>query len=191
LEVLYLADPIDEFLVQAVGEFEKHALKSAALGSLDLEKEASESKESDAVASGEGLAALLAALKAPLEDSVREVRISSRLTNSPACLVGEEHDLSPQLERILRQTQGGDAIPSQKRILEINSKHELVLGLAEKVGEGESATVERYARLLYDYALLAEGTELPDAAGFRRRFGDLLLTSLDAEPAAAASDSEE
>jgi len=191
VEVLYLADPIDEFVVQAIGEFEGHALKSAALGSLDLDGETSESKEGDAAASAAGLDSLLTALRASLEDSVREVRVSSRLTDSPACLVGEEHDLSPQLERILRQTRGEDAIPSQKRILEINPGHELVLRLGELVAEGASATVERYARLLYDYALLAEGSELPDAAGFRRRFGDLLVRSLDAEPAAEASDSEE
>jgi molecular chaperone HtpG len=191
LEVLYLADPIDEFVVQAVSEFEGHAIKSAAMASPDTSEEKEDGEESEAASQDVDLSSLLVALQVPLQDSVREVRVSSRLTDSPACLVGEEHDMSPQLERILRQTRGEGAVPAQKRILEINPGHELVRGLVDRLGDGEKTTVERYATLLYDYALLAEGSELPDAAGFRHRFGDLLVSSLGSEPSAEVSDSEE
>jgi molecular chaperone HtpG len=170
-EVLFLADPIDEFLVQALDSFEEHPLKSAAVGSLDEDAP----EERDGETADSGLGDLFETLRAALQEEVREVRASTRLTESPACLVGGEHDISPQLERILRQTRGDEALPRQKRILEINPGH-------------------GYARSLYDYALLAEGGELPDPADFRRRLGDLMLgalsVELDAAPAPALGEEE-
>jgi molecular chaperone HtpG len=188
--VLFLADPIDEFMVQALGEYEGHALRSAALGSLD---ESAEEDGEEAETSAGDLGRLLEALRTPLQDPVKEVRVSSRLTTSPACLVGGEHDISPQLERILRQTRGDEAVPPQKRILEVNADHELIRALAT-VAEGDVAAVEPYARSLYDYALLAEGGELPSPADFRRRLDEMMLASLTAppgaDPAAAAGEEE-
>jgi len=182
-EVLYFADPIDEFMVQAIGVYDEHPLRSAALGALDSEEGESETsaKEGD----DKDLGSLLEALRAPLQEDVREVRTSSRLTDSPACLVGGEHDLSPQLERILRQARGDDAVPKQTRILEINADHQLIRSLAEMAEDGGSGeTLKRYAHLLYDYALLAEGSDLPDPAAFRQRLDELMLSSLPGQAAA-------
>jgi molecular chaperone HtpG len=186
-EVLFLADPIDEFMVQALGEYEGHPLKSAATGSLD---EAAEDEDSVGEATAVDLGALLEALRAPLQDHVKEVRVSSRLTTSPACLVSGEHDISPQLERILRQTRGDEAVPRQKRILEVNPDHELIRSLARLAAAGGAAgRLESYARSLYDYSLLAEGGELPSPADFRRRLDGMMQASLTAELAAGPIES--
>ena len=180
IEVLYLTDPIDEFVVESIGEFDGHRLRSAAKGALDLDAADGEtaSQEEEREPAGEDMTDLLQALYRPLQDDVKEVRLSKRLTTSPACLVGGEHDLSPQMERLLRHTQGEAAVPRQKRMLEINPQHELVRRLAALQADGESATVERYARLLLDYAVLAEGSEASDPAGFRRRFAELMRSGL-------------
>jgi molecular chaperone HtpG len=127
----------------------------------------------------EALEPLVEALRVPLQDLVKEVRFSKRLTDSPACLVAGEHDMSPQLERLLRRVQGEEAVPRQKRILEINPRHDLIRKLAELASSEESsAELELQARMLLDYALLAEGSELPDPRGFRDRLDDLMLRSV-------------
>ena len=178
-EVLYLTDPIDEFVVGAIGEFEGHRLRSAAKGDFEPEttdeSEAESEEETDAV---DTLKPLLEALYRPLQDDVKEVRVSKRLRTSPACLVGGEHDLSPQMERLLRQTQGEEAVPHLKRVLEINPDNEIVRKLAASVEKGVSEDdLELEARLLLDYARLAEGAEI-DPKGLRLRLGELMLKSL-------------
>ena len=197
IEVLYLTDPIDEFVVDAVGEHDGHRLRSAAKGELDLAPDGEEGAavSEDGEAAQGDVGGLLGELRRVLQDEVREVRVSTRLTTSPSCLVGGEHDLSPQMERLLRQSHGEEAVPRQKRVLELNPRHEVVRRLATLAGApSESGTasspevVERYARLLLDYAVLAEGSEPSDPAGFRRRFAELMAGGLPSPSAAAGSE---
>jgi molecular chaperone HtpG len=192
-EILYLTDPIDEFVVGAIGEYEGHRLRSAALaeaeGGRGPEATAADGeRDGDAaaastVASPEAedgsLEALRQALYRRLQDEVRAVRLSERLTTSAARLVGGESDLSPRLERILRQAQGEAAVPRSKRTLEINPDHEIARRLARRVAAGAPDNeLDLAARLLLDYARLAEGTEIDDPSGLRQRLGELLLKSL-------------
>ncbi|MDX1643522.1 MAG: molecular chaperone HtpG, partial [Thermoanaerobaculia bacterium] len=176
IEVLYLTDPIDEFVVEAVGEYEGHPLRSAAKGVLDLpgEEEPDDTAEEEAA----DLGPLLGLLRRALQDDVREVRESKRLIDSPSCLVGGEGDISPQLERLLRESRGEEAVPKQKRILEVNPRHPLVRRLAALAADASDGDLALEARLLYDYATLADGTEIPDPAGLRRRLAELMLRSL-------------
>ena len=112
-----------------------------------------------------------------LEEHVREVRLSSRLTSSPACLVGSEHDMSPHLERLLRG--GPMEIPRQKRILELNPEHAIVIALNQHHDtDSEDPRIAKTAELLLGYALLGEGSELPDPARFNALLAELMAGSL-------------
>ena len=104
------------------------------------------------------------------------MRLSRRLTASPACLVADEHDLSPQMERMLAAA--GAAAPHAKRVLELNADHEVVQRLRDRVASGELALVDDAAQALYGYALLAEGSPLPDPARFTKALAALLARSL-------------
>jgi molecular chaperone HtpG len=117
------------------------------------------------------------------------VRLSNRLTSSPACLVGAEHDYSPQLERLLMKGKGGGA--KQRRILELNPDHPVVAGLERRLGaaagEAGDATLRRYAELLFGYACLAEGSEVPDPVRFNASLTELLAEGLGGAVSSEAS----
>ena len=167
-EVLFLTDPVDEFLVERLPEFDGKRLRSAGKGELDLDdaadKDAAKAKRRD---QEEQLGNLFGLLGKHLEEDVKRVRLSSRLTTSPACLTVDEHDLSPQMERMLRMA-GPDA-PKQKRILEVNGSHEIVQGLQERFEKDKTdPTIKEYADLLYGYAMLAEGAEMKDPGVFNK-----------------------
>lgn len=177
-EVLYLIDPVDELVVQALPEFEGKKLRSAAKGTVELGSEEEKKQAKEALeAKQEAFKGLLEALVKPLEKWVKEVRLTQRLTQSPACLVGTEFDMSPQLERMLRQIEGGPEVGPQKRILELNPEHALITSLAERSKDGaDDARLADDAYLLYGYALLAEGSELPDPARFSRLLAELMAS---------------
>lgn len=180
VEVLYLTDAVDELVVEALTEYDGKKLRSAGKGALDLgtEKEKEEQKK-ELDEKGKAFETLLARTQEALSDRVKEVRLSTRLTTSPACLVGGEGDVSPRVEKWLRQ-QGGD-MPVQQRILELNPSHEIVTRLKAKLDVQEnSETVPEYAELLYGYALLAEGSDVADSADFARRFAALMERGLNA-----------
>ena len=162
-EVLVLADPIDEMWVDAVDGFDGKQFQSIAKGQVDLEGDQDPEQQ-------EEFAALLGWLTETLSDHVKEVRLSSRLTTSPACIVGDTFDLTPTLEKMYRAM--GQELPQIKRILELNPKHELVTALRDAQGAGNAS--EDVAELLYGMALLAEGGDLADPA----RFTKLLATRL-------------
>ncbi len=183
-EVLYLVDPVDEFAVQGITEFQEKQLKSVGKGTVELgSEEEKKQAEKDLEEKQETHKDLLGLLQKKLDEHVKEVRLSSRLTTSPVCLVAGEHDMSPQMERILRQTEGMGSMPGmdgpQKRIMEINPKHELLAKLQEKFGaDQEDPALEDYAHLLLGYAFLAEGSDLPDPARFNKLVGELMVKGL-------------
>ncbi|RLK58320.1 molecular chaperone HtpG [Actinokineospora cianjurensis] len=168
-EVLLLTDAIDEMWVGSVPEYQGKRLQSVAKGQVDLDadedKEAAKERE-------EEFSGLLSWLTEQLGDAVKEVRLSSRLTTSPACVVGDEYDLTPTLEKMYRAM--GQDMPQVKRVLELNPSHPLVTALRTAHAEQRPDLADT-AELLYGAALLAEGGDLPDPTRFVR----LLATKLE------------
>jgi molecular chaperone HtpG len=177
-EVLILTDPIDEMWVDSVPEFDGKPLQSIAKGEVDLDTdEEKKAADSERDQQQKEFAALLSWMTAQLGEQVKEVRLSVRLTTSPACLVGEANDMTPTMEKIYR-AMGQDA-PPVKRILELNPDHALVTGLQKAYEErDEDAELANTVELLYGMALLAEGGELSDPARFARLLADRLARSL-------------
>jgi molecular chaperone HtpG len=177
-EVLVLTDPIDEMWVDAVPGFDGKQFQSIAKGQVDLESE--EDKKATEVAREQqkkDFEGLLSWMATALGDNVKEVRLSSRLTTSPACIVGDTHDLTPTLEKMYRAM--GQELPPIKRILELNPEHALVTGLREAhSARPEDAGLTETAELLYGMALLAEGGELGDPARFIRLLASRLEKTL-------------
>jgi len=180
-EVLYLTDPVDELVVQGVTEFEGKKLRSAGKGAVELEE--GEKKEEGEERKKE-FEPFLGAVQKRLETWVKDVRLSGRLTKSPAVLVVAEHDYSPQLERLL--SQGRDGM-RQRRILELNAGHAMVQGLRRRFDANPSdPVVGEYAELLLGWSLLAEGAEPHDPVRFTQLVAGLMETGLDAAPAPPA-----
>ncbi len=177
-EVLYLDDPVDELLVQFVTEYDGKPLRSAAKGAAELGgEEERETARKELEEKAEGFKSLLEKIKDHLEEHVKEVRLSSRLTTSPACLVGSENDMSPQLERLLRHSR--QEVPTTKRILELNPDHEVMTKLTARFEAGaDDPVIVEAADLLFGYALLAEGSDLPDPSRFTQLLGRLMAEGL-------------
>ncbi len=180
LEVLLMTDPIDEFWINAIGEYQGKRLISATRGTIDLNKfEATDAAQTDQpeAAAEEGVNALIALLKLNLDERVKDVRASERLTESPVCLVADEGDVDMHLARLLKQHQQLDQTAA--RILEINPRHELIKVLAKAVStEGAADTLADAAELLLEQALILEGEPLPDPAGFSRRLTGVMARGL-------------
>ena len=171
IEVLLLADRVDEWLVSSLAEFDGKSLKSVTQGELDLGKlEDEEEKKAHEKVDGE-FKDLIGKVKEVLGDKVSEVRLTHRLTSSPACLVTGENDMSANLERILRSA--GQHVPTTKPVFELNPEHPLVAKLKQ---EGSDELFNDMAEILFDQALLAEGGQLDDPATFVRRLNELLLS---------------
>ncbi len=164
IEVLLLSDPVDEWLVNSLTEFNEKPLKSVTKGDLDLSEE--EKKEQDE--QKEALSSVTDKLKEALADSVKDVRLTNRLTESPACLVADETDPGANLERIMK-AMGQDA-PSTKPILEINPDHALIKQLDES-----SDTFSDWAQVLFDQAALSEGAQLKDPSNYVKLVNRLLV----------------
>jgi len=172
VEVLLLTDRVDEWLVSHLSDFKGRPLQSVAKGELDLGKLADEEDKEKQEKAAEEHKGLLERVKAVLgESTVKEVRVSSRLTESPACLVVDHYDMSQNLARVLKQL-GQDA-PMPTPIMEINIEHPLVQRLEAEKGEERFSDL---ARVLFDQAFLAEGGQLDDPAGFVRRLNSLMLS---------------
>jgi molecular chaperone HtpG len=177
-EVLILTDPVDEVWVERVGQFDGKPLRSIAKGQVDLDtEEEKKTAEPEREQQKKDFAGLLTWLGGKLQDEVKEVRLSARLTTSPACIVGDAQDLTPMLEKLYRAM--GQDLPPVKRILELNPTHPLVAGLrnAHEQGADERALTET-AELLYGMALLAEGGDLKDPSRFTRILADRLARTL-------------
>ncbi|OGA16809.1 MAG: molecular chaperone HtpG [Betaproteobacteria bacterium RIFCSPLOWO2_02_FULL_66_14] len=170
IEVLLLGERVDEWLVANLPEFDARKLASVARGGLDLGELADEAESKDVEAKRKAFGTLVGRLKDALGERVREVRVTQRLTDSPACVVVDENDMSANLARILRAA--GQQAPAGKPILEINPSHPIV----ERLKEDDPRFAD-WAALLYEQALLAEGATLDDPAAFVRRLNALLLES--------------
>ncbi|MFZ9508014.1 MAG: molecular chaperone HtpG [Burkholderiaceae bacterium] len=168
VEVLLLADRVDEWMLSFLTEHEGKELVSIARGGLDLGELGDEAEKQAAEASAGEWKPVLEKLRETLGDRVKEVRVSSRLTDSASCLVSDEGEISGHLERLLKQA--GQTAPARKPILEINTGHPLVAPL-----KADSSRAAQWATLLFDQAVLAEGGQLEDPAGFVRRLNDLLV----------------
>ncbi|MEU9234408.1 molecular chaperone HtpG [Streptomyces subrutilus] len=178
-EVLILTDPVDEVWVERVPAFDGHRFQSIAKGQVDLDEPGEGDKDADTEQAKreQDHAALLTWLTTTLSEHVKQVRLSSRLTTSAACLVGDAHDMTPTLEKMYRAT--GQQLPTVKRILELNPSHPLITALrtAHEADADDSALGE-IAELVYGSALLAEGGDLPDPARFTRLLTDRLTRTL-------------
>jgi molecular chaperone HtpG len=170
IEVLLLSDRVDEWVGSNLSEFDGKPLVSVARGDLDLGKLADEDKKEQEKEAGE-YKALIEKIGKSIGDRVKQVRVTFRLTSSPACLVAEEHGMSANLERMLKAA--GQQVPGSKPILEINPHHPLVQRLKQETDE---ARFGDWSHILFDQALLAEGGQLDDPATFVKRLNELLLT---------------
>ncbi|MEA5444643.1 molecular chaperone HtpG [Gammaproteobacteria bacterium AB-CW1] len=172
IEVLLLSDRVDEWLVAHLPEFEGKTLKSVAQGDLDADEV---DDDKDAEQQAEAHKDLLERLNKALDEQVKEVRVSRRLVDSPACLVAEQDGISLNLQRLLKEA--GQSVPELRPILEVNPDHPLLTRLSS-MDEGE--TFADWARVLFDQAVLAEGGQLDDPAGFVRRLNTMLVREANA-----------
>jgi molecular chaperone HtpG len=170
IEVLLMTDPIDEWVIRDLYEFEKKTFKSAEKGDLDLDQV--DDKKNEAYT------ALFDFIKSSLDEKVKEVKPSTHLKDSVACLSGEAYDMSAYMERILKAN--GQQVPTTKRILELNMDHPLlakIKGLYEK--DKETPSLKDYTDLLFDMAVIAEGGKLENPSRFSKLLGDLMAGAID------------
>lgn len=163
IEVLLLSDPVDEWLANSVNEFDGKALKSVSKGDIELDEEEKEAQEQQE----QEFSDVLAAVKESLNELVKDVRLTNRLTDSPACLVADENDPGANLERIMKSM--GQDMPSSKPILELNPEHAIVKKL-----EKDANDLSDWAMVLFDQAALAEGAQLQNPADYVKRINKLL-----------------
>lgn len=169
IEVLLMSDRVDEWLLGSLTEFEGKKLHSVAKGDLDLGKLESDTEKEIQKKIEDNAKSLVEKIKKTLGERVKDVRVTHRLTDSPACLVSDEHDLSGNLARILKSV--GQKAPETKPILEINPTHKLVKRLETETVDG---VFDDLSHVLFDQALLAEGGALEDPASFVKRMNSLI-----------------
>ncbi len=171
IEVLLMYDRVDEWLMSSLFDYKEKKFESVTKGELDLGKLEDEAEKKEQEKTTEELKDILEKIKQTLGEQVKEVRVTHRLTNSPACLVKDEQDMSANLERILKQA--GQNVPTSKPIFEINPDHPLV-GKLKAEADGER--FNDLALVLFDQAMLAEGGQLEDPGTFVKRLNELLLS---------------
>ncbi|MCB1985878.1 MAG: molecular chaperone HtpG [Burkholderiales bacterium] len=169
IEVLLLADRVDEWLVSHLTEFDGKQLQSVAKGGLDLGNLADEAEKEEQKKEEDEFQDLVERMKKTLDDKAKDIRVTLRLTESPACLVADTYDMGGNLERLLKQA--GQKVNHAKPILEINPHHPMVKRL-----KTEETHFEDWSHILFDQALLAEGGQPEDPAAFVKRLNDLLLS---------------
>jgi molecular chaperone HtpG len=171
VEVLLLTDRVDEWLVSHLTDYKGKHIQSVAKGQLDLGELEGEESQQEQEKAEEEKKGLIERIKGALDETVQEVRVSNRLTTSPACLVVGDHDMSANLQRMLQQL--GQGAPASKPILEVNPGHPLVSRMEQ---EAEDEIFVDLAKILFDQALLAEGGQLQDPAAFVQRLNKLMLS---------------
>lgn len=178
IEVLLLSDKIDEWMISHLPEYQNKKFQCVSKGGLDLGKLENEQDKEQKQKFSEEFKDLIEAIQKELGERVKEVRVTMRLTDSPACIVADQNDMTPQMERILRSA--GQIVPTAKPILEINPKHAMVKAMSNlKVKDPKKFT--DLSSLLLDQAILAEGGQLNDPASFVKKFNQLLLEVVELE----------
>ena len=171
-EVLVLTDDIDDIIMLDLQEYRGKKVKSVLKGDVNLDKADTAEKEH----SREKLSKLISLIKEQLKEEVKDVRLSGRLTDSACCLVADEQGLDPQMEKLLRSM--GQDVPAQKRVLEINPAHQVFEAMNDLIGKGgNDALVKEYIDMLYNQALLLEGSKLRDPAAFAKTVAKLMTES--------------
>jgi molecular chaperone HtpG len=173
VEVLLLTDRVDEWMLSFLNDFDGKELVSVAKGGLDLGKLEDEAEKKEHEQTETQYKDLVEKMKTALADKAKDVRITFRLTDSPACLVADEHELSANLVRMLKAA--GQNAPESKPILEINPNHPLVTRL--KYEDAGSPRFADWSHILFDQAMLAEGGSLSDPAAFVKRLNEMLLAT--------------
>ncbi len=176
IEVLLLTDDVDEIAMMHLDEFQGKSLQSVTKGDLDLGDLIEQHDEENQASEKESHGGLIERIKTALGERVQEVRLTDRLTSSPACLVAGEHEMSAHLERLLRAS--GQNVPGQKPILELNPDHGIVKALK---GEEDEERFDDWVQILFDQALLSEGGQLEDPTNFVRRVNQMLSKIYSAE----------
>ena len=171
VEVLLMYDRVDEWVVSTLTEFDGKPLRSVAKGGLDLGTLGDETEKEQEKKAADEYRPLVDRIQRVLEDRASGVRVTHRLTDSPACLVSDEHGISTNLERMLKAA--GQNVPASRPVLEINPRHPIVQRLNDETDEGRFAD---WSHILFDQATLAEGGQLDDPAAFVRRLNEVLLT---------------
>jgi molecular chaperone HtpG len=175
-DVLLLTDPVDEFFVASLGKYKDKSLVAVDRGTVEADQ--SDSAKADA----EKFAGLLNLLKSKLQKEVRDVRLSSRLKQSAAVLVADEHGPSAHMERLMARLGRGEELPPSQRILEVNPAHPLVAALRDLADkDATDPRIENFGRLIYEQAVIAEGSRLPDPAGFAQRLNELMTREITAK----------
>ena len=170
-EVLLLTDPVDEFLVGSMHGYKDKHLKAVDRGQVEPDPVAEEQKK----AAAEKYAGLLAALKGRLGDEVKDVRLTTRLKESAAVLVADEGAMGAHMERLLQRMGRGEEVPPSKRILELNPNHPAIEALHKLYDQNaKDERIEAYGRILYDQAVIAEGSRVKDPSAFARRVNELI-----------------
>lgn len=176
VEVLFMTDPIDEFVVQSMTAYREKPVKSIEKNELDLGEETQEEEKKSKEEAAEEYQQLLNFLKEKLEDKVKDVRVSSRLTDSPCCLVADEQGTDVHMEKIMQSLNMG--VPPSKRILEVNPSHELLQNMNRLItGTKNEPALTEYAELLYDQALLTSGLQIDKPVEFSRRISRIMAAN--------------
>jgi molecular chaperone HtpG len=171
VEVLLMSDRVDEWVVSLLTEFDGKPLQSVAKGGLDLSKLGGEAEQQAQEKNAGQHKGLVERIQNVLKDRASAVRVTSRLTDSPSCLVSDEHGMSTHLERMLKAA--GQNVPGSKPILEINPQHPIVERLSS---ESDEQKFSDWSHILFDQAMLAEGGQLEDPASFVKRLNEVMLT---------------
>jgi molecular chaperone HtpG len=170
IEVLLLSDRVDEWMMSHLTEFDAKQLTSITRGDLDLGELDDESSKKEQEASEKEVEGLIERVKTVLGDKVKEVRFTHRLTDSPACVVADDHDMSSQMQKLMEQM--GQQAPETNPVFELNPEHQLIKHLNDVQDEANFA---QWSEVLLDQALLAERGSLKDPAGFVARLNTLML----------------
>ncbi len=170
-DVLFMTDPIDEWVMQSMNQYAKKNFVSITKDGLEID-----GAEETVKAAAEKYGKILEYLKKEFEGKVSEVRFSVRLTESPCCLITEGSALAPHMERLFRAM--NQAVPESKRILELNPEHPLIAALNDMAGDAENPDLKKYANVLWDQALLSEGSPIKDTAAFVKNVTELMLKGI-------------
>ena len=172
-DVLFMTDPIDEWVMQSMMQYKQKHFKSVIKGELEVGKDEKEAMDAKIEAASKKYAGLVGVIAKQLENNIEKVRFSGRLTDSPCCLVGDAGSMSPHLERLFK-AMNQDA-PTSKRVLELNPSHPVLELLQSKLdANADDPLIADYIAMLYDSALLAEGSPIQDPADFVKRVTNLM-----------------